>query len=345
MTKLLRTALLCLPILACPLSAQASKMELRSVTNIGTYTTLRGQYQTGASYSGNQLFRNDQSYSRQSNGPFVTSGFSTALSTLQGFPMISLSSFARVTSPSSGTIERSGQTSTGQFSSWTRSPIMVEGKVWDVPGRDVLVRCNVRAHNLTSQGKAGGYARVDIGGDGTYEVASTWGASVRTQSVATKIPASGVLAIRIEIYGYAAATDATQPAYGVFANATYGYPPRTTATFTRYGTSCGPTTAGVVVDKAVTHEFSVELSGATRSAPGVLLIGSQRYNLAIPGTSCRLHSDAILTLPFFTDAAGRAVRTFPAWSRYSPIKLTFQDVLFLPGFRVATGNGLELETK
>lgn len=108
-----------------------------------------------------------------------------------------------------------------------------------------------------------------------------------------------------------------------------------------YGAACGAQLTGRDSISGNTRELSLLVNDGPVSAPGLLVIGTQQLALPIPGTSCSLHTDPLLLVPFATDAYGRG-----EWKAQLPASAVFvlraQHVQLLPGPALGTSNGLDI---
>ncbi len=115
--------------------AQATKMDLYTLTNCGTYTTLKSQVHTKAWYAGNQQILPDTNYTRNAIGAFATGKMTMRLSKNSGWPRLYFYQGGSMTDPLGPAVERSVQTSNGSWSTWSRQPDSVRMRVWEVTGR------------------------------------------------------------------------------------------------------------------------------------------------------------------------------------------------------------------
>ncbi len=184
---------------------------------------------------------------------------------------------------------------------------------------------------------------VDIGNNQSIDFSSTPTAagSFDRQEGGIMIPASGILSFRV----VTSASLVQRQGYSVYKTGlSLRFTPGVACDVEAYGRSCGPRLVGTSTTTGTQRSLTLALQTAHRVTPGILLIGTTRLALAIPGTSCFLNSDAIATLGFVTDASGSALRRFdfPSATMFS---LTLQDAVF-PGLTsIETSNGVSVVCK
>lgn len=192
-------------------------------------------------------------------------------------------------------------------------------------------------------GLAEGGAKVtmglDVGNDNTvdFQVTMSAGRDVfDTRQWDTRLAANGVLVVRIvtESAVQGSVDNARfKTAIGVM------FEPGAFCDIASYGTSCGPRLAGFEEHAAGMRELRLQLNDAAANALGLLIVGTQRLNLQIPGTRCFLNTEPLLSLPFSTDDYGTASRKLAA-----PLSLTFainfQDAVITAGPTLQTSNGV-----
>lgn len=333
---LLSGAVLCTPALSQPTTFSA-----RTETNCGVYTVFNGQVRGSGVFGANWRLPWGRSWVRTATGPFASGSIVLHGKTDRGgWPNLVLASNGKTIRPISGSVRRSVQTTDGSFPSYARRPVRLLLTVGDVPGRRFQILAYLRS-NGSGGGTHGGYARIDVGADGSWEATAGHNAGLRTVRLAGTVPANGTVLVRLETYGYAESSDASEPGYDVLARAIYQYPPRNTATFLAYGKVCGANLQGRAVTKATTHDLSLTLSGARPGTIGALVVGDRRVDLPLPVSSCRLYANPVVTVPFFTDLTGKALHALPSWSRYQSLLVRFQDVL-VESAGLTSSNGLEL---
>ncbi|MFQ5504732.1 MAG: hypothetical protein ACE5F1_08060 [Planctomycetota bacterium] len=112
-----------------------------------------------------------------------------------------------------------------------------------------------------------------------------------------------------------------------------------------YGRSCGP----LLMQAPITFNSGLELRlwNAAPSAFGKLVIGLKPLDIRIPGTTCFLHTDIQLLLPFVTDNLGQAIQRLPIPPGLK-LGINVQDVVFQRkgnGFVITSTNGLKVDCK
>ena len=106
---------------------------------------------------------------------------------------------------------------------------------------------------------------------------------------------------------------------------------------TSYGASCGPHLSGSDAIVGQTRELSLSLNDAPITAAGVLVLGTQRWSVPLPGGGCLLQTDPVALVSFTTDASGYAVHKLIA--PLIPFAVNLQDVV-LSGTQITSTNGL-----
>jgi hypothetical protein len=108
-----------------------------------------------------------------------------------------------------------------------------------------------------------------------------------------------------------------------------------------YGSWCGPYLTGSDAMSGQTREFTLQLGGATPGAAGLLLLGTQRLSLPLPGTVCLLQTDPLVVIPFAVDGNGFATTKLGA-PLGLPLAVNLQDVLITQALSVTSTNGVAL---
>ena len=87
------------------------------------------------------------------------------------------------------------------------------------------------------------------------------------------------------------------------------------------------------------NKVTLNVTGGSARANGVLVIGAQRVDLALPGTSCRLLVLPVVSVPIRLSANGTAsiAGTVPP---VRPFAIPVQ--VGVPGAKIATSNALTL---
>ena len=181
---------------------------------------------------------------------------------------------------------------------------------------------------------------IDVHNNGRLDFTSniTAAGSFERHEMSGTIPASGVLRIRI----LTSATLALSRGNTLYKTGlSIRFTPGVGCDVTPYGASCGPRLSGSTKSavRGGARQLVLELTRAARSSAGLLVLGSQRLNARIPGTSCFLLANALVVLPFVTDAAGSAEHKFkfPSSQQFT---LFTQDAVISRSLQVTTSNGV-----
>lgn len=150
---------------------------------------------------------------------------------------------------------------------------------------------------------------------------------------------NGILDVVIRTDGRAVAATGARATY--FSGVTVRFTPGTFATIEPYGRSCAPRLTAYETTAAGAHDVHLDLAGGPASAFGVLVIGSQTWNVPITGTACLLLTDPAATLPLSTDALGGATSTLRLPPVARRLDLRLQEIV-VGASGLTSSNGVAL---
>ncbi len=113
-----------------------------------------------------------------------------------------------------------------------------------------------------------------------------------------------------------------------------------------YGTSCGPKATASIKPNGQTQRIELKVTNATPRNHVLMVIGTERLNLPIPGTSCFVHCDLVFFQLHMTNAKGEYSfsKAIPRFSPGPPTRAQFYDLILdhPSGPTVRSSNGVEL---
>lgn len=156
---------------------------------------------------------------------------------------------------------------------------------------------------LNGPGTITGTYAVDVGDDSSVEFqANAFGSD--SDTVAVTFPNSGTVDIALT-----SNVQASQGQVGGFlfkSGLSIRFTPAPTAAIGSIGDGCGPRLSGSVAASGQDYALDLRLTNATPLAPGLLVVGTKRVAIELPGIQCPLLTDVIVSVPFGVDAAGIA---------------------------------------
>jgi hypothetical protein len=156
---------------------------------------------------------------------------------------------------------------------------------------------------LNGPGTITGTYAVDVGDDSSVEFqAEAFGSD--SEIVALTFPNSGTVDIAIT-----ADVQASQAQVGGFlfkSGLSVRFTPAPHAAIGSIGEGCGPRLSGSVAPSGQDYALDLRLSNAAPLMPGLLVVGTRRVEIGLPGIQCPLLTDVVVSVPFSVDASGTA---------------------------------------
>jgi len=178
---------------------------------------------------------------------------------------------------------------------------------------------------------------VDLNGDLIPEFTGTaTGHTITKEFPVTGTTAGFFFAIRTEC----AAEFAGRGASGYSARLAVLFQPSTVCTFTAFGPECSGKLTGSASSGRGSHDLTLDLAGAQKSAFGATVIGFDRAQLGLG--ACDLLLAPRVYVPFGTDANGGATHHFSVPSGHAFLVLV-QDLTLTTRF--GTSNALKIECR
>lgn len=181
--------------------------------------------------------------------------------------------------------------------------------------------------------------QADVGDDGSIDFAwvATEAGSFRKSQWDVALGANGELAVRM-ISDARATLPGGDTIYKVGLSVVFT--PGAFCDMVSYGPSCGPGLSGSDSEDGQTRQLTLQVGDAPVSSPGVLVFGTNRLNLMIPGTNCFLLTDIVVSLPAGTDASGlvRKVLSVP----FGPQLQANVQAIVLGGGGLTSTNGVAI---
>jgi hypothetical protein len=113
-----------------------------------------------------------------------------------------------------------------------------------------------------------------------------------------------------------------------------------------YGTSCGPKAKGSIKPQGQTQRIELTITDATPQNHVLMVIGTEKLNLPIAGTSCFINTNLVFFQLHMTDANGEYTfsKSIPRFSPGPPAYVQFYDLILdhPNGPTVRSTNGIEI---
>ncbi len=151
------------------------------------------------------------------------------------------------------------------------------------------------------------HAAIDVGDDGVFDLAAIPGQRV-ARTIAIVVGQSG-FRIRTRSGGAISSTLGYRPTFQ--ATIDIKISPAPDCTVTPYGVPCVATAPTLVGRVGLQNALELDLDSRHPNTLGKLIFGVVAVDRPLPFSMCRLYTDPVVSLPFATDAAGRASQTLP----------------------------------
>lgn len=186
---------------------------------------------------------------------------------------------------------------------------------------------------------------IDVGADGSNEVQQTM--SSNGTNFTTSIPVSFLADLPVRVTAHAGggtASLAHNPAYTI--DLTLQYVPQVqSATFTSYGSGCGPVLTATDTPLALAHRLQFAMTGGLPNAFSAFVFGTQRISTPLLGTNCLLLTDPVANVFGTTTPAGAATFAMDLPGPIPVADVQVQAISFDFTPRVLSTQGVEVKIR
>lgn len=96
---------------------------------------------------------------------------------------------------------------------------------------------------------------------------------------------------------------------------------------TKYGTGCGPLFSASMLNSSLPYTLMQTVSAPAKPSIGIMVMGTKRLSLTLPGTTCKLFTNLIILTPYAFDSSGLWSSKIPLPSKFKgPVNV--QHVIF-----------------